>query len=168
MLLYLYGIIYLIFILTALLSSACSKENDEGQGKKEEPDKPVIIELPQVVINTPNNQEIKSKTEWIEGATISITLADGTIDYESKDLEIRGRGNTTWEYPKKPYALKLGSKAEILGMPKHKRWVLLANWMDRTLMRNDVSFEIARQTGLAWTPRGKFVELVLNGKLMGN
>ncbi len=168
MLLYLHRIIYLIFFLTALLSSACSKENDEGQGKKEEPDKPVIIELPQVIINTPNNQEIKSKTEWIEGATITITLADGTIDYESKDLEIRGRGNTTWEYPKKPYALKLGSKAEILGMPKHKRWVLLANWMDRTLMRNDVSFEIARQTGLAWTPRGKFVELVLNGKIMGN
>ena len=53
-------------------------------------------------------------------------------------------------------------------MPKHKRWVLLANWMDRTLLRNDVTFEISRKTGLDWTPRGKFVEVVLNGRYIGN
>ncbi len=53
-------------------------------------------------------------------------------------------------------------------MPRHKRWVLLANWMDRTLMRNSVAFEIARKTSLAWTPRGEFVEVVLNGEHLGN
>ena len=53
-------------------------------------------------------------------------------------------------------------------MPKHKRWVLLANWMDRTLLRNSVAFCIAKQTGLAWTPNGEFVEVVLNGKHIGN
>ena len=124
--------------------------------------------LPVVFIDTPNNTSVKSKTEWIAETTISILGSDGTVDYSSGKLRIRGRGNTTWNYPKKPYALKLDSKAEILGMPKHKRWCLLANWIDRTLMRNDVSFQIARQTGLAWTPRGQFVEVVLNGKHQGN
>jgi hypothetical protein len=91
-----------------------------------------------------------------------------TVDYEGT-MSMKGRGNSTWSYPKKPYALKLDSKSKILGMKKHKRWCLLANWMDRTLMRNAVSYEIARRTtGMAWTPSGKYVEVVLNGKHIGN
>ena len=159
---------HIIIILAALSFHSCSKDNSE-EPKKEE--KEVILPqvvLPHVVIRTPNSAEIVSRTNWMEGASITITLPDGTKDYESNNLQIRGRGNTTWDYPKKPFALKLESKAEILGMPKHKRWVLLANWMDRTLMRNDVAFQIARQTELAWTPRGVFVELTLNGKHLGN
>lgn len=124
--------------------------------------------LPVVIINTPDSAPITSKTDWTKNASITIRNTDGTIDYTNKELQIRGRGNSTWTYPKKPYALKLENKASILGMPKHKRWVLLANWMDRTLMRNDVAFQISKQTGLAWTPRGNFVEVVLNGKHVGN
>ena len=125
--------------------------------------------LPTVIINTPDNAPITSKDAWMDNpSTITIIDADGTIDYQASDLSIRGRGNSTWKFPKKPYALKLGSKAEILGMKKHKRWCLLANWMDRTSLRNDMAFQIARQTGLAWTPSGKFVEVILNGRHIGN
>ena len=124
--------------------------------------------LPVVSINTPDGKAIQSKTTWLEGASMTIVNPDGSIDYASDQLQIRGRGNTTWNYPKKPYALKLEKKAEILGMPKHKRWVLLANWMDRTLLRNEFAFEIARHTGLEWTPRGQFVEVFLNGEHIGN
>jgi hypothetical protein len=82
---------------------------------------------------------------------------------------MKGRGNTTWGHPKNPYSLKLDKKSKVLGMPTHKRWVLLANWMDRTLIRDAVAFEIARRTdGLEWTPDGRFVELVLNGQYAGN
>ncbi len=121
--------------------------------------------LPVVEIKTVS--EVKSKTEWQEGATMTIRLADGTVDYEGS-LSIRGRGNSTWNYPKKPYALKLDKKAEILKMPKHKRWIMLANWKDRTLLRNDAAFWLSKQTDMAYTVRGEFVELVMNGKLMGN
>lgn len=124
--------------------------------------------LPVVIIDTPNKATIPSKHEdWLEEATITILNPDGTEDY-SGTTNIRGRGNSTWSYPKKPYALKLNEKAEILGMPKHKRWVLLANWMDRTLLRNRVSFQIALSTGMAWNPHGEFVDVVLNGKHIGN
>lgn len=125
--------------------------------------------LPIVVINTVNAEPIVSKDDWKEGATMSIINADMTFDYHGT-LSIKGRGNSTWNYyPKKPYALKLDSKSKILGMPKHKRWCLLANWMDRTMIRNAVAFEIARKCpGLEWTPRGEFVEVVLNGSHIGN
>lgn len=124
--------------------------------------------LPVVCINTPGKVSITSKEEWMENASITIINADGSIGYSDEALQIRGRGNTSWGKPKKPYALKLSRSAEILGMPRHKRWVLLANWMDRTLMRNDIAFHISSLTGLEWTPRGVFVEVVLNGKHMGN
>lgn len=124
--------------------------------------------LPMVFITTPGGREIPSKWEdWLSGSYVTIYNPDWTVDYEG-DTGIRGRGNSTWSYPKKPYALKLDSKAGILGMPKHKRWVLLANWMDRTLLRNAVSFNLASRTGLAYTPRGQFVELFVNGVHKGN
>ena len=124
--------------------------------------------LPTVVINTPNEATIPPKTEdWLPGAKMIIYNADGSIDFDG-ETNIRGRGNTTWSYPKKPYALKLNSKSKILGMPKHKRWVLLANWMDRTMMRNHIAFKTSMATGLDWTPRGEFVEVILNGKHIGN
>ena len=121
--------------------------------------------LPVVRIDTP--RKINSKDVWVEGAKMRIEQADGTVDYEGT-MSIRGRGNSTWGYPKKPYAIKLDEKAEILSMPSHKRWVLLANWKDRTIMRNDATFWLSRHTGLPYTVRGQFVELVLNGKHAGN
>lgn len=124
--------------------------------------------LPVLFINTPNNATIPDKhSDWLANTEIKLYKADWTIDLEGT-TGIRGRGNSTWGYPKKPYALKLDSKSSVLGMPKHKRWVLLANWMDRTIMRNRISFAIAMKTGLAWTPRGEFVELILNGQHKGN
>lgn len=124
--------------------------------------------LPVVYIDTPEAQPITSKEVWMEDVTVKIFLADGTLDYDGTS-QMKGRGNSTWtQFPKKPYALKLDKKAQILGMPKHKRWCLLANWMDRTLIRNAVAFEIARRTDLAWTPSGFFVELILNGTHLGN
>lgn len=97
----------------------------------------------------------------IEGTT-TINI-DGT-DYT---CGLRLRGNSTQNMPKKPYAFKLDSKASILGMPKHKRWVLLANWLDRTMLRNDLAFYLAHQTS-TWAPHGQNVEVVLNGVHVGN
>lgn len=121
--------------------------------------------LPVVYVTTP--APIVSKDDWVKNCAIQIVNSDYAGTYES--VQMKGRGNSTWGYPKKPYAIKLDKKAEVLGMPKHKRWVLLANWMDRTNLRNDVAFEIGRRmSGLAWTPRGEFVDVVFNGRYQGN
>ena len=119
--------------------------------------------------------KIRAKdADWVETDKMAVYNADGSIDMEEAACGFRLRGNTTQEYPKKPFAIKLASKAKVLGMPKHKRWVLLANWMDRTMLRNAVAFEMAHQAeatlpdGLAWNPHGYSVELVINGRHVGN
>lgn len=122
--------------------------------------------LPILYITTPS--PIESKDEWTKQCSIEIWNA-GEENGIYADVQMKGRGNSTWTFPKKPYAIKLDKKEKVLGMPKHKRWVLLANYLDGTYMRNAVAFEIARRLpGLAWTPRGRFVDVVVNGEMQGN
>lgn len=123
--------------------------------------------LPVVHINTPGGQGVWSKDEWVEGSTLHLDGMAQFKDIEPVEVAIRGRGNSTWGYEKKPYAIKFSEKQKVMGMPKHKRWVLLANYMDRTLLRNRVALFLASQTSLAWTPRSEFVELILNGEHLG-
>lgn len=123
--------------------------------------------LPVVYVDTKGGVNITSKTTYVQ-ANAHI---DGTKEYPSlpqASCRIRGRGNTTWTWPKKPYLIAFDEQQSVLGMPRHKRWVLLANFMDRTLMRNLVSMKVATFTSLAWTPRCVPVELVLNGKHKGS
>ncbi len=122
--------------------------------------------IPRIVIETENHQEIKDRETEIP-AKLQI-WGENSPESEVMDLTIRGRGNTTWSYPKKPYAIKFNEKQAFLGMPKAKKWVMLANYRDRTLIRNAVAFEIARQTNQAWVPQGKFADVYLNQKFIGN
>lgn len=122
--------------------------------------------LPVVYVTTP--KAITSKVDWTTGCSIRIVLPDGSTDLEETPLEMRGRGNNTWSFDKKPFALRTESRTSMLGMPGHKRWILLANYKDRTLMRNDATFWLSQQTGLYYSIHGQFVELVLNGKHQGN
>ena len=111
------------------------------------------------------------ETEWVSDDLITVYNADGSVDLATTTCGARLRGNTTQEYPKKPFALKLTSKAPILGMPAHKRWVLLANWLDHSMIRNSVAFDIAHaiedawktgtiEQGIPWNVHGQNVELV--------
>lgn len=125
-------------------------------------------DLPVVYVKTKDAAPIVSKEDWLKNTEIYITNA-GEYNVLYEKSQIRGRGNSTWGYPKKPYAIKLDSKEKVLGMPKHKRWVLLANYVDKTCIRNSVAFEVAnRMPGLAWTPRGQHVDVVVNGVFQGN
>ena len=140
-------------------------------------------EITYVVKNTNgSNQQTKVR---LRNTGLPVVTLTGTVNSKETDFDtiegsttmningteytcgLRLRGNSTQNMPKKPYAIKLDTKASILGMPKHKRWVFLANWLDRTMLRNDMAFYLAQQTG-SWAPRGKHVELVLNGEYVGN
>lgn len=122
--------------------------------------------LPVISIYTDDRGPVTSKEDW-KSATLSINGMGQFDDLQDAVVNIRGRGNTTWGWDKKPYALKFEKKTSVLGMPKHKRWVLLANAMDRTMIRNRVAFKVAQQTSLAWTPRNEYAEIFLNGKHLG-
>lgn len=119
---------------------------------------------------------VRSKdADWVETDKMAVYNADGSVDMKEALCGIRLRGNSTQKFPKKPFAIKLVDKAPVLGMPKHKRWVLLANWMDRTMLRNAVALEVAHRTdsayindGIGWSPRGTSVEVVMDGRHVGN
>lgn len=83
-------------------------------------------------------------------------------------LEIRGRGNSTWGFPKKPYKLRFFEKEPLLGMPADRDWVLFANFSDKTLLRNHLAFSFSRSLSLRYTPRAEFVDLSLNQEFLGN
>ena len=83
-------------------------------------------------------------------------------------MKIRGRGNSTWGlHPKKPFQMKLSDKAEFLGMPKDKKWLFLAEYSDKTMLRNKISFEMGYISNLDWTPQGRFAEVYINDQYNG-
>lgn len=122
--------------------------------------------LPLVTVHTDSAKNIDSKTQYIPG-TISIVSADGKEIY-SDTLDIRGRGNASWLLPKKSYKIKLRHKKKLLGMPaKAKKWTLIANYGDKTLVRNMLAFHISRCMGLEYTPAARLVDLMVNGEYLG-
>lgn len=123
--------------------------------------------LPTLFITTTNAQPVADKVNYIPG-NIVIKSIDPTEEL-SMITGIRGRGNSTWGMAKKPYRIKLDKKTNILNLPaKAKSWVLLANYADKTLMRNAVAFKIGNIIGFEFTPSARFVDLVLNGTYLGN
>ena len=124
------------------------------------------VGIPRIVIETENHSEIKDEKTEVS-AKLQI-WGKKSPESDVMELTIRGRGNSTWGKPKKPYSIKFKEKQSLLGMAEAKKWVLLANYLDRTLIRNAVAFEIAKKTNLEWTPSGKFAEIFLNGKFLGN
>lgn len=122
--------------------------------------------LPVVYIQTDGNAPILSKDDYVTGR-VKIITGDGTIDIDAA-TSIKGRGNSTWSMPKKPYRLKLGSKASVLGYPADKDWVLLANYSDKTLLRTSLAFALGEEFGLSYNNRTQSVELVINGVYQGS
>jgi CotH kinase protein len=126
----------------------------------------IDTQLPVVNIFT-NNVSIQNKETYISG-TIKIKKNITGDSLFGGALEIRGRGNSTWGFPKKPYKIKLAKKAKLLGMNEAKQWVLLANYADKSLLRNELGFELSRRLNLAYTPASQMVDVILNGKYIGN
>lgn len=102
---------------------------------------------------------------------ISISLYNETGEqlYRSNDYtdEISGRGNSTWYSEKKPYNIELSEPTGLLGMAEAQKWVLLANAIDETNLRNKLVYDTANLIGLEWTPKCDYVDLFLNGEYKG-
>ncbi|MBR5240701.1 MAG: CotH kinase family protein [Muribaculaceae bacterium] len=131
---------------------------------------PQITNVPTIYINTEGGVPVVSKEDYVT-AYVSVRGAENADDNITDVLaEIKGRGNSTWGMAKKPYRLKFDKKIKFLGNEaKEKNWVLLANYADKTLMRNALAFETARNMfEFGFTPSVTFVDVVLNGENLGN
>ena len=127
-----------------------------------------LTNLPTVVINTEGSQEIVSKEEELS-STVYIISEEGTNLLATTETGVRGRGNASWDqFPKKPYRLKFKSKQSPLGAPASaKKWTLISNYSDKSLMRNILAFEASRRIGQAYTPYCHPVDVIVNGEYRG-
>lgn len=94
---------------------------------------------------------------------------NGEITIDKALKQIKGRGNSTWNlYPKKPYNIKFDKKTDVFSMGKAKKWTLLANYVDHSLVHNAYGFEFARAFGLPYTSEYRHIDLYINGNYLGN
>lgn len=126
--------------------------------------------LPVLWIETEDRAEIVSKDEYL-GAHFRLVedvvtrMPGGVTELEGY---IRGRGETSWNRsPKKSYRLKFERKVALLGQAKGKSWVLLANYFDKTSLRNATAFYMGSISNLDYTPGFHFVDVMLNGRYNG-
>ena len=150
-------------------SMRCGIAELEFYGEQGEGDDSQLCQLtniPVVTIHTKNNQIPFDKETDIEGY-VSIISQDGK-HILSDTITIRERGNASRQFPKKPYRIKFEHKQSVLGSPaKAKKWTLINNYGDKTLMRNLLAFHISQQMGMPYTPYGQAVDVILNGEYKG-
>lgn len=128
----------------------------------------MTLGTPPVVALTTANGAPVDRNDYVDG-TITIAGNDPGSDFDFEGtLEIKGRGNSTWLMDKKPYRIKLTSKAPLLGMPSNRHWVLLANHADKSLLRTELAMSLGESLQMAWTPRFRQVEVTLNGEYLGS
>ena len=100
-----------------------------------------------------------------EEGYITAISADGVIE---SDVNVKVRGNSTASAEKKPYNVKFPSKVSLFGMEEGKKWCLIANMFDKTLMRNKLALDFASKLELDYVSQSTFCEVWVNGKFRGN
>ena len=148
----------LVYLLIPFLFSCKSDELDCcGQ---------LLKELPKVNIETKDYQEIISKDDYIIG-NFEFFSNDYEFENFSFPMKIRGRGNSSWNFPKKSYQFKFDDKYNLFDMPEDKKWLMLANYSDKTMIRNAIAFELGYLSSLDWSPGFHFAEVSINGESKG-
>ncbi len=122
--------------------------------------------VPRVYVTTDDgNGNTIEKADGYVGANIKIEDVDGSVLEDKASFKVRG--NSTALAEKKPFTFKFSKKKDVLGMGKGKKWALLANCFDPTLMRNYIAFDIAHELGIDYTSNQKYVELWVDGVFKG-
>jgi len=157
-----------IFLIAALAAlAACGKVSPEEVDPGKDNPAPVKKNVfPTIYINTVNQAAIESKYDYIP-ATFSISDSDGLV--ENLPGQIRGRGNSSWwNTPKKSYRIHLDEKYPVLGRHADAGWCLLANYFDKTMLKNDFTYWVGRKyCCFDFTPSVDYVNVYLNDDFIG-
>jgi len=132
-----------------------------------------LLKLPRFYIKTLDGKDITSRTEYVS-AMLTIDNTDAKYRMTDRQVEIRGRGNSTWMYEdqmpfdnKKPYKIKFNTKVDLFGFGGNKKYVLLANVYDETNIRSYLAFYLAKKFGVEYTTDYQMVNVILNGEYKG-
>ncbi|MFH1194446.1 MAG: CotH kinase family protein [bacterium] len=158
--------IFIIFFVVLILNSACFAQTDF-----------ISTNLPIIVINTngkpiPNEPKLDATMGIIDnGPGIINNITDPFNGYNGK-IGIEIRGQSTQQFPKKQYGIETRDDAgsdlavSLLGLPSESDWVLNANYLDKTFMRNVLAYKLYNDFG-RYATRTRFCEVVLNGEYIG-
>jgi len=154
--------------LALVLLAGCSSESETPgtSGAQSSPSPQVAQALPLLSVTTDTGVDVTSRDFYLPAQYVLKDESQAILVQGA--TEIRGRGHSTWDLmPKKPYHIKLGKSSSLLGMPANRHWALLANYSDKTMLRNDLVFKLGQWLGMEYTPRSRFVEVELNGVYLG-
>lgn len=121
--------------------------------------------LPRIVIETEDFAGVRDRETEIP-SHLQI-YGEKAPESEVYELTVRGRGNSSFKMPKYGLKLEFKDKVKLFGMPKNRDWALIANYGDKTHLRNYMMTRLSEWLGAKYTPRMQFVELYLNRKYMG-
>lgn len=142
----------------------------------------IIAANPEIIANASSDRwndyykkKDKPKEETYDLAVITIIDESKSIKERHELTTIRGRGNSTWWSQKRAFRLKFPSKTKLLAKAdgtneyaNAKSWTLIANTIDKSLIRNSLASEIGKYVGLPFNAAYKFVDLVINGEYWGS
>ena len=112
-----------------------------------------------------------TKTAYVQGkmSIISADYDDFSYEFTVEKEGIKGRGNSSWSQPKKGYNIKFDKKQTLFGLPKAKKWCIIANYSDKTLLRNKFASVLGTEiVNTVWNPTFISVDVVVNGEYQGN
>ena len=139
-------------------------------------------DVPTVHFNSNDGEAVNTRDKYFKGEfSIKAGKADqnkdGSVETCSAvapfEAEMRGRGNYSWSFPKKGFNLKFpkaddDGKYDLCSMGKSRKWALIANDYDRSLLRNSAANFVGKQMDfLDYTPKEVAVNLFVNGSYRG-
>ena len=170
----LFSFLAIMPILALGIFNGCS--SDYSANIQEEifiPSKPPIRETPQAIPELFIYTKGKVRKEDTEAyfyffdASKHFSTFSSTDNFESPGY-IKVRGNSTATSPKKPYNIKFENKIDFFGMGKAKKWALLSNPFDPTLIRNKLIYDLASNLSFIYSQESYFIDVWVNDSFMGN
>ena len=126
--------------------------------------------LPTIFMDTDSGtiEYIWSDKEIEENGKMRLLSEDGSLLYTGGLSSVKARGNYSFSnYGKKPFSIKLKDEVSLLGLGEGKKYALLSNASDPTLIRNDIARKLEAALEAEYDNIGCFVDLYANGEYLG-
>ena len=129
---------------------------------------PLSLGVPTIEINTIDGEGVTDRVNY-KSCSVTVSNTAEKDCFENLKAQIRGRGNSSWNYPKKGFRLKFDEKVEMLDAGhKAKSWIFISNYGDKSLIRNMIAYDMsAALSGLDYTVMHKFIDVYLDGEYYG-
>ncbi len=127
-----------------------------------------LTNLPTVYLYTDNQAAISHDT-YTDGTITVVDAAHPDHCMTNQPVQIKGRGNSTWNMAKKPYSIQLSTPSNFLGCPANAtKWEFIANYADKSMLRGATAFHLSQWIGLEFSPATAFADVYLNDEYIGN